>query len=328
MFWVVTMPILWITVLGFAFSNPRAERYGVGIDAKHQNEEVFKPLVGDPQLETRFLPSFQIETLFRRGEIVLEIDITEEGKLEYILDQANPESVRAEQYVDQKLQIAAGRVNPVPTIKSGRKVTGGRYVDFLVPGILALSIMTSSLFGVGMTIVSNRRENLLKRYLATPMKPSSYIVSHIFGRFIVLFFEFLTIVFYSGFIFDFKVHGAMLDFVLFSALGAACFTAITLLCASRTKSMPFIAGLLNLVSIPMMLLSGVFFSKTNFPEAMRQVVDFLPLTALVDGLRKIALEGQSIFSGGLMLEMLILLFYSVTTDSKTPSLALVATALI
>ena len=311
MFWVVTMPLLWITVLGFAFSNPRPERYGVGMLPEMKQDSAMQVLQKDPNIKPYFLDEKEIETLFRRGEIVLEISRTPANEIEYTLDSANPESMRAKDYVDRVIQVSAGRKDVVPTIRAQREVLGGRYVDFLIPGILALSIMTSSLFGVGMTIVSNRRENLLKRYLATPMNPSTYIVSHIFGRFMVLFFEFLTIVVYSGFIFDFKVHGSFIDFVLFSVLGAASFTAITLLCASRTRSMPFIAGLLNLVSIPMMLLSGVFFSKTNFPDAMRAFVDYLPLTALVDGLRKIALEDQSLFSMTLLPETLILVVYMV-----------------
>lgn len=89
---------------------------------------------------------------------------------------------------------------------------------------------------------------------------------------------------------------------------------------SRTKSMPFTAGLLNLVSIPMMLLSGVFFSKTNFPDSMRAIIDFMPLTALADGLRKVALEGQSVWSGSLNFELAVLVGFLVVTTALSKSL--------
>jgi ABC-type multidrug transport system permease subunit len=142
-----------------------------------------------------------------------------------------------------------------------------------------------------MTIVSNRKENLLKRYLATPMRSYEFIVSHIFGRLIILAAEFSAVMIAGYLIFHFKLYGNFFHFVLFSIQGAAAFTALALLCASRTRSVPMISGLTNLISLPMMMLSGVFFSKNNFPDWLREATAYLPLTALNDGLRKIALEG-------------------------------------
>lgn len=177
---------------------------------------------------------------------------------------------------------------------------------------MGLSIMTSSLFGIGMTIVSNRRENLLKRYLATPMRPSEYIVSQIISRFMVLAVEFTAIMLCGFLVFGFNVYGNYLSYIVVSILGAAAFTGISLLCASRTKSVPMVSGITNLVSFPMMLLSGVFFSKNNFPDWLRQAVDYLPLTALNDALRKIALEGQDITTLGH--EMAVLGVFAVVTS--------------
>ena len=146
--------------------------------------------------------------------------------------------------------------------------------------------MTSSLFGVGMTIVSNRKENLLKRYLATPMKPYEYILSHIVGRYITLAAEFLAVMFTGYLVFSFNVAGNWLSFTFVAMLGAGAFTAIALLCASRTRSIPVVAGITNLITLSSMMLSGVFFSVNNLPTWLEGFSRILPLTALNNGSKK------------------------------------------
>jgi len=121
--------------------------------------------------------------------------------------------------------------------------------------------------------------------------------------------EFASVMIAGILIFRFEVQGMWLEYILFAVLGAASFTAIALLCASRTRSIPMVSGLTNLISIPMMMLSGVFFSKTNLPSWMQSAVEFLPLTALNDGLRKIALEGQGL--ANLTTECTVLLGYLI-----------------
>ncbi|RZA10333.1 MAG: ABC transporter permease [Proteobacteria bacterium] len=249
-FWVMFMPVLFMVGLGFAFSSPHFETYGIGyIQSSGQSpwvEIIESTLTKDPQIKLRREPEGELQKLMMRGEIALILKIPADQNVTFELDTANPEAVRAQ------------------------------------------------LFGVGMTIVSNRKENLLKRYLATPLRAYEYIVSHLFGRMMVLTAEFLAVMITGWLIFRFKVYGSWPSFVLFSILGAGAFTSIALLCAARTKSIPMISGLTNMISLPMMMLSGVFFSKNNFPDWLRHVTNFLPLTALNDGLRKIALEGLSI----------------------------------
>lgn len=310
-FWVVLMPVLWMVGLGFAFSKPKPEHYGVGWSTQSQGvfaEQVHQMLKTDPQIKLREGPASDMLQKFQRGDIVVVLSVTDKiGHFQ--LDPVNPEAQRARSYVNQKIQELGGRVDTVLTEVSPIQAQGGRYVDFLIPGLLGLSIMSSSLFGVGMTIVANRKDHLLKRYMATPMSGSEYIVSHIIGRFFVLTVEFFAVMLAGFAIFRFHVYGSFAAFVALSILGAASFTAIALLCASRTSSIPTISGITNLISLPMMVLSGVFFSKSNFPDWMQDLVHYLPLTALNDGLRKIALEGQSF--GAITTEMAVLSVYLV-----------------
>lgn len=298
-FWVVFMPIVWMLALGFAFSKPRPETYGVGwLDATASASGLLTQLESDPLLRLRRGEAEALSTAMKRGEISLIIAPQGNGSVVYQLDPSHPEAARAKSYVNQLVQKQAGQTEPVATTVEAITAQGGRYVDFLIPGLLGLSIMTSSLFGVGMTIVSNRKENLLKRYLATPMRAYEYIVSHLVGRLMVLAAEFAAVMIAGMLIFRFEVYGNFLSYILFAVLGAAAFTALALLCGARTRSIPMISGLTNLISLPMMMLSGVFFSKNNFPDWLIQVSNFLPLTALNDGLRKIALEGQPLSALG------------------------------
>ncbi len=110
-------------------------------------------------------------------------------------------------------------------------------------------------------------------------------------------------------IFGFEVSGSLLAYLGFSVLGAACFTSISLLCAARTQNVAFMAGLVNLISIPSILLSGVFFSVSHYPEAMQAVLQFLPLNALLSGLRGIALESQPLNNLGF--QALVLAVYGI-----------------
>lgn len=306
-FWVVFMPVIWMLVLGFAFSKPHPESYGIGWLPQGSNawvENTARIIHNNPQLKVRDGSEADLQNRMKRGEISLILSTESPEKVTYRLDQSSPEAVRAQKFVDDLIQRDAGRKDVVQQELQTIQVEGGRYVDFLIPGLLGLSIMTSSLFGVAMTIVSNRKENLLKRYLATPMRVYEYIVSHMVGRGMILIVEFVAVALTGMLIFHFKIHGRFIDYFLFAAVGAAAFTGIALLCAARTRSIPMVSGVTNLISLSMMMLSGVFFSKNNFPDWLVHVSNFLPLTALNDGLRKIALEGQSLTALGFELSVL------------------------
>lgn len=308
-FWVVFMPVLWMVVLGFALSDPKPETYGIGVvsSGKHKPNLV-EILSKSSQIRLKAGDDATLKPLLQRGDITLIVAAMPNG-IQFTLDPANPEAIRAKDFTNGIIQTYAGRKDPLDAMIKPITAKGTRYVDFLIPGLLGLSIMTSSLFGVGMTIVSNRKENLLKRYLTTPMKPYEYIVSHLVGRMNILVAEFIAVMLAGFIIFDFNVFGNYLAYIAVSVLGASAFTAVALLCASRTKSIPMISGLTNLISLPMIMLSGVFFSKNNFPDWLQTVTGYLPLTALNDALRKIALEGQTIQQ--LSFEMLVLITYTV-----------------
>ncbi len=297
-FFVIFMPILWMAILGFAFSNSGNVTYGVGwkVSATAAHGTTLEALQKNPRVRVVIGGEGELEEALKRGQILLIVgydSTVPPGVTRYSYDPANREAVHARDFVDDYLQRAAGRNDPLATADEKLEIPGTRYIDFLVPGLIALSIMTSSLFGTGMLIVSNRRENLLKRYLATPMRPWHYITSHIFGRCFILAVEVTTILVAAFLMFRFVPSGNLAMIAAFSVLGAGAFTALALLCASRTANPATMNGMTNLVSIPMMLVAGVWFSRGNFPDWIAEPARYLPLTALVDGLRRIALESAT-----------------------------------
>lgn len=297
-FWVIFMPLIWMLALGFAFSNPSPEKYGIGwLSPKTQSEwsQTMQVVLSEhKQISLQTGAKESLEALMMRGEISLILSPLNQGSLTFQLDESNPEAVRAQRFVSDLLERANGRQDTISSATVPITSEGGRYIDFLIPGLLGLTIMTTSLHGIAMTIVSNRKENLLKRYLVTPLRTYEYIVSHLLGRLLILGIEFTVLALGGFLIFHFKIFGNVMEYIAFAILGTAAFTSIALLCAARTRSTPMIAGLTNLISLPMMMLSGVFFSRNNFPGWLKSATEYLPLTALNDGLRKIALEGLSL----------------------------------
>ena len=314
MFFVVLMPVLWMIILGFAFSGNSRELYNVGWvgatdSAVFQNlddDKIFKMIPTSTNGATDLLKT-------QKAQIVV---YEQNGSFKYSFDEHNQPSKQAWYAVDKAIQEAGGRKNVFITEKDSLQLPGNRYVDFLIPGLLAFSIMTTSLYGTGMTIVANRRENVLKRYMATPMRPLHYIVSHIIGRYFILAVEILVILVTGVLIFDFEIAGSFVQFCAVAALGAAMFTSIAILCAARTESNAVMNGVSNLIVLPMMMISGVWFSRSNFPDWIAEPASYLALSPLLDGLRKISLEGLSIANIGPEISIMIAWLIGTTFLAK------------
>lgn len=314
MFFVVFMPVVWMMILGLAFAEKGPEHYILGLSSSYASQapdlaaQIRTALSQSSEIELREGSEESLRPQVLRGEILLMLEPEAGGQLSYRYDPANPEAERARRYTNQLIQSWLGRTDPLPTVSRPVQVTGGRYIDFLIPGLLALSLFTSSLFGTGMTIVASRRENLLKRYCATPMNPWEYILSHIIGRYFIFAVEVCVILFAGWCLFGFQVQGSWLDLLVTAAIATASFTSIGILCGSRTASTATYNGINNLLTIPMMMMAGVWFARSGFPEWLGSIVDFLPLTAAVDALRRICLEGAGLIA--IRFELMVLMAYA------------------
>jgi ABC-type multidrug transport system permease subunit len=171
---------------------------------------------------------------------------------------------------------------------------GTRYIDFLIPGLLAMGIMNGFLWGIGYGLIEIRTKKLLRRMMAAPMKKSLFIFSHVFARFTLSLFEAAVLLIFSWIYFRIPIQGSITAFVLIFVAGGFCFSGISILMASRTSSSRIGNSLINLVSMPMLILSGIFFSYHNFPEAVVPAIQKLPLTMLADSIRSIMIEGTGL----------------------------------
>ncbi|HEX3724592.1 MAG TPA: ABC transporter permease, partial [Pirellulales bacterium] len=173
---------------------------------------------------------------------------------------------------------------------------GGRYIDFLVPGLLGMSLMGGGLWGVGFVTVDMRIRKLLKRFLATPMRKSDFLAGIMISRLLFMVPEVLVLLVFARLAFGVVIYGSLAAVLILILLGAATFAGLGLLVASRAKTLEAVSGLMNLAMLPMWLLSGIFFSSTRFPEFVQPIIKALPLTALINALRAVMQEGASLSS--------------------------------
>jgi ABC-2 type transport system permease protein len=284
-FWTFGFPLLVAVVLGLAFRHGGTPKVPVVVLAGQLQSERIGLLAQDGRFMVTGCEIEEVDELFRRGKTVLAVggDIP----ISYLFDPQHDDASRARQLVDEVLQSAAGRVNPLATADEKVTASGARYIDFLIPGLLGFNIMSSSLWGMAWPIVQTRRRKLLKRLAATPMYRSHYLLSFILARLAFVLAEVVTLVLFAWLVFDVQVQGSFLILCVFSVLGAMSFAGFGLLAASRTESAETTSGVVNLIVFPMMLLSGVFFSYAHYPDWMQPFIGALPLTLFNDGLRGI-----------------------------------------
>ena len=314
-FFVFTMPIVWMIILGLAFS-PDKNKEGLHIGAFYQEgtlsvlqTKLIQTLSEKEDIIVMKSSKEDLLKKLRQNEISLILNLNDPYAINYVYDSANPQSRLHRHEVNDILQQSLGRKEMVAIKDSIYTPDGSRYIDFLIPGLLALSLLTTSLFGTGMIIVVSRREKLLQRFLVTPMKPLEYFMSHVISRMMIVFMEVCVILLAGYLLFSFHLKGSFFSYLVLSFLGAACFTSLAILCSSRGKNSSAYSGVANLVVILLMLLSGIWFNRGNFPLWLQKTSQYSPLSALVDGLRKIALEGDGLMElGG---ELSLIAFYTV-----------------
>jgi ABC-2 type transport system permease protein len=310
LFWVFIFPVLLTAGLGLAFrSKPNdsaivalvaaADRPNgaAALLAKAKNV-VVKPMTTDSALEA-----------LRTGKVALVAVEDEAGKVSYRYDPARDESRTARLIVDDALQNAAGRVEPVATSDDYVTALGSRYVDFLVPGLLGMNLLGSGVWGLGFAIVDLRRKRLLKRLIATPMSRAQFFTSFLISRLVVLSFEVIALVGFGVLAFHVPLRGSLGSMFFIAVFGALSFSGLGLMVATRAKTVEAVSGLANAIMLPMWVLSGTFFSASHFPDVMQPFVRALPLTAVNDALRANMLQGAPL--SALMPQLGVIAFWIV-----------------
>jgi len=249
----------------------------------------------------------------KRGTINVLL-LGKNDSIEYHFDPMNPDA----QLTYLKLSTIVGRGATQPVESSFQikplTVTGTRYIDFLVPGLIAMGVMMSSMWGISYGIIEKRSKKLLRRLVATPMKKSHFLIALITVRIFMNFIESLVLFLFALFAFKMTIQGNISALILMFLAGNIAFAGIAVFVSSHTSNTEVGNGLINFVVFPMMVLSGIFFSYQNFPDWSLPVIKNLPLTMLTDGIRSIFNEGAGY--NEVMLPIIILLaigtlFFSV-----------------
>jgi ABC-type multidrug transport system permease subunit len=301
LFWALVFPVLITTGLGVAFRN-QAEPI---IHVAATTPDLASALRRDARLVVATTDAEGARDALRRGTVSLVVQREAGGTVTYLYDDTNPDARVAKARADDAVQAAAGRVDPVDVRVAGWDEPGSRYVDFLVPGLVGMGIMGNAIWGLGFAIVDARRRHLMKRIVATPMRASDYLLSFLLWRLLLLVFEVGIPVGFGMLAFGVPMRGSVPGFVALCVLGSLAFSALGLLIASRARTIEAVSGIMNLVMMPMWILSGVFFSAGRFPEAMQPFIRVLPLTALNDALRATMLQGVA--AGSLLPQIAALL---------------------
>ena len=281
--WNIILPVALLIGLSFIFSSERAE-YTVGILVGDS-----QPIVEHPFLESRYIEFITVtdrNSGFRRiAQHQLDLLIDFDKPPRYWV---NPDSSKgyfvefALLQADDQMEKAQIEGDPV------------RYVDWVLPGILGMNVMFSSLFGVGYVVVRYRKNGFLKRLRATPLRSIEFVIAQVMSRLLLILI--ITSFVYAGtrYFLDTRMDGSHLTLLLVLLTGSMAMISMGLMVAARVTSEELAGGMLNMVTWPMMMLSGVWFSLDASSDWIRSIANIFPLTHMLNAARTIMLDGAGL----------------------------------
>jgi len=283
--------------LGYGLSNKETEPPRVDVQETPDRalaEDVVRKLsdenLGKDKLNVKLLPAGECADRLQKGKTDLYL-IVHAKEIEYVYDRKIDDSVKARYWVEAVLS----RQYTAPYLRAkDNDEQGGKYIFFLLPGLIGTNIMGGGLFGVGYALVDMRVRKLFKRMMATPMRHSDFLLSLLLSRFVFLLPEMATLLLVGHYGLGVPIDGSIFTLIVVIVVGAAAFAGIGLLLGCRTEKAESMSGLLNMVMLPMYVFSGVFFSSKRFPDEAQPIIQALPLTQLNDALREVMLEGKSL----------------------------------
>jgi ABC-2 type transport system permease protein len=319
-FWAIGFPVLMAWVLGIAFSNKGELKKNVlvissgnsGAENKFSGTKVIGKKDGT-DVKIHFLKTDKENALtsIKRGEANLLTELRNDSTI-YYFDPANADAQLTYLMLDKELQSNENG-NKSQVIKLSK--TGSRYIDFLIPGLIAMGIMNSCVWGIGWNLIEFRMKKLLRRMVATPMKKSYFLISQFITRSLIGLFEAFILYIFAYFYFGITIEGSLAALFIVYIAGTIAFSGIAFLISSRVEKSEAGNGLVNVVVLPLTILSGIFFSYHNFPDWAIPVIRALPLTLLADAMRSIFLENigvENILLPAGLLTLTGLVFFAVS----------------
>jgi ABC-type multidrug transport system permease subunit len=292
LFWSFGFPILLAVGLGIAFRSKPPDIVHIAVTRMGpESMALANGLRRESGLAVQEMSPDSADAALRTGRVTLVVVQTEGAAVQYRYDNTRPDARTARLLVDDAAQRFAGRSDPLRTTDTYVRERGSRYIDFVVPGLLGMTIMGGGIWGLGFSIVDQRRKKLLKRLVATPMSRAEYLGSYIISRLVLLTIEISVLLGVSVALFGVPMRGSVAAIGVIVVVAALAFGGLGLLIASRSSTIEGVSGLMNLTMLPMWVLSGVFFSSENFPAIIQPLIKALPLTAANDALRASMLRG-------------------------------------
>ena len=291
LFWVFAFPLILAAVLGYAFRDTGPQANKVGVVRGPGAEAIVQRLEKAELVEVK------------RVKLAKGLKKLQKGSIDVLVLPGSPPTLRVDtQRADGetgrlRVELALGmrerelKIEPVTE-------TGSRYIDFLFPGLLGMNLMGTGMWMIGFSIAEQRQKKLLKRMMVTPMRRSSFLLSFMTSRLVFFALETAILVALAVWVLGVPFQANIVVFTLFALLGAAIFSGLGMLVTARVKTIQGASGMLNLVMMPMWLVTGVFFSYERFPDTLQPFLRVLPLSALNDGLRELMLDGEGIAAIG------------------------------
>jgi ABC-2 type transport system permease protein len=320
LFWVYGFPTVLAIFLGVAFRSGPPTEIRVAVvrnaktDAFEETLRAYEPQAigpGRTRVIRDLVSSEEADRRLKTGKATLVV-VPDEASPIYRYDPTRAEAVRDRNIFDDTYQRARGRQDVLHAREDRVNAPGSRYIDFLIPGLIGANTMGGGLWGVGFLLVNFRIAKLLKRFQATPMPRRNFLLALLGARLTFLLPD-LGALLLVGMYFEMPIRGPLALVVLVDVVGALAFAGIGLLVASRAQTHETVSGLMNLVMLPMWLLSGVFFPSDQFPWYLKYVVQALPLTHLVNALRLVILQGAGLFTPDVLRSLAILSAWAVGT---------------
>ena len=299
-FWTFGFPLLITVALGIAFREQGPPRQGVAVVEGPRAAELAAALQAEPTLVVERLPAAEAAGRLRAAIVLLIVDggVNAGDPVIYRFDPGRPDARAVRRAVDERLQRQAGRRDAVATRDETAVARGGRYVDWMVPGLLGMQLLSGALWGTAWTIVSARQRRLLKRLAATPMRRRHYLLSFRLAGLLFVPLQVVVLFVFARLAFGVRIQGSVVAVLALSLFGSWSFAGLGLIAAARAQNTETANGLVNLLTLPMFVLCGVFFSSNRFPGFVQPLIRFLPLSAFNEALRHIVNDGASLFSQG------------------------------
>ena len=310
LFWIFLFPIVLAVGIGLAFNDATPDTIRVAVERGSPAQRYVEELARGPEFEVTVVEVGEAPEALRRADAAVVLGGAGVGERTIILrfDPTRPEARTARLLIESRLQEAAGSPGPLTIREEEVRVPGQRYIDWLIPGLIGFNLMGTGLWSVGFYTTQARENRELRRLAATPMRRSDFLLSQILARFAFLLGEIPLLIFFGWLVFGVTVEGSVLALALVVLVGASCFTGIGLLAASRVRTTEGVGGIINLIMLPMLVVSGVFFSAQRFPDEVQPLIQLLPLTALNDALRAVYNDGLAI--GSVVTELGIILLWT------------------